>query len=137
METGEMDERSLAAFNAAEREAGRKAGLAAAGGVLGALVMMSCCVLPLALFALGVGGAWIGNLTALAPYQPIFLAITLGFLATGYYLVYHRPARACAEGEACARPAPRRAVKLALWTATALVIAGMAFPYAARTLLAA
>ena len=31
---------------------------------------MSCCVVPLALFALGVSGAWIANLTQLAPYQP-------------------------------------------------------------------
>ena len=52
----------------------------AAGGVLGAIAASSCCIVPLALFGLGVGGAWIGNLTALAPYQPIFVAVTLGFL---------------------------------------------------------
>ena len=27
----------------------------------------SCCTLPLVLFGLGVSGAWIGNLTQLAP----------------------------------------------------------------------
>lgn len=43
----------------------------AAGGVLGAIAASSCCVLPLVLFSVGIGGAWIGNLTALAPYQPI------------------------------------------------------------------
>jgi mercuric ion transport protein len=37
--------------------------LMAAGGLLGALAASSCCVLPLALFALGVSGAWIGNFT--------------------------------------------------------------------------
>ena len=51
-----------------------RAGLAAAAGMLGALASMSCCILPVALFTLGISGAWIGNLTALAPYQPIFLA---------------------------------------------------------------
>jgi len=130
-----MDRGGQAAFGAAERAAGRKAGLAAAGGVLGAVAAMSCCILPLALFALGVGGAWIGNLTALAPYQPIFIGVTLAFLAAGYYLVYRKPRAACAEGEVCARPLPRRGVKLALWVATALVVAALAFPYVARPLL--
>src|SRR3546814_17640073 len=38
-------------------------------------------------FSLGAGGAWIANLTALAPYQPIFIAATLGFLGYGFYAV--------------------------------------------------
>ncbi len=44
--------------------------LAVAGGFLGALAASSCCILPLVLFSLGVSGAWIGNFTQLAPYQP-------------------------------------------------------------------
>lgn len=114
-----------------------KAGLAAAGGVLGALAAMSCCIMPLALFALGISGAWIGNLAALAPYQPIFIGITLAFLAAGYYLVYRRPAAACAGSEACRRPFPNRIVKAALWAATVMVASALAFPYLARTLLSA
>lgn len=132
-----MDGGSQTAFSATGRAAGRKAGLVAAGGVLGALAASSCCTVPLVLFTLGVSGAWISNLTALAPYQPIFIGVTLGFLAAGYYLVYRKPAVACAEDEACARPLPRRGVKLALWAATVLVISAMAFPYVARALLAA
>jgi mercuric ion transport protein len=131
----QMEQATPTAFSASERTAGRRAGLAAAGGVLGALAAMSCCILPLALFALGIGGAWIGNLTALTPYQPIFIGVALAFLAAGYYLVYRPPRAACADGEACARPLPRRGVKLALWIATALVAAALAFPYVARPLL--
>lgn len=115
--------------------AGRKAGLAAAAGMLGGLAAASCCIAPLVLFTLGIGGAWIGNLTALAPFQPIFIAIALGFLATGHYLVYRKPKAACADGTACARPLSNRAVKLTLWAATALVAAAMAFPYVAPWLL--
>jgi mercuric ion transport protein len=111
--------------------------LAAVGGILGALAASSCCILPLALFSLGIGGAWIGNLTALAPYQPIFIAITLGFLAAGVYLVYLRPKRACAADEACARPLPSRMVKMSLWVASALVAAALAFPYLTPILLSA
>ena len=115
--------------------AGRQQRLVATGGVLGALAASSCCILPLVLFSVGVGGAWIGNLTALAPYQPIFIAITLGFLGYGYYLVYWRTRKACADGAACARPLPNRVVKIALWSATALVVAAVAFPYVAPWLL--
>ena len=56
------------------------AAILATGGLLGALAASSCCIVPLVLFTLGVGGAWIGNLTALAPYQLLFVALTLGFL---------------------------------------------------------
>jgi len=122
---------------AAKREAAGRQGLAAAGGVLGALAASSCCILPLVLFSVGVGGAWIGNLTALAPYQPIFVAITLGFLGYGHYLVYWRTRKACADGAACARRLPNRAVKTALWGATSLVVAALAFPYVAPWLLGA
>ena len=130
-----MAQERQAVFREAEQVDGGKIGLIAAGGVLGALATMSCCIMPLGLFALGISGAWIGNLTALAPYQPIFIGATLVFLATGYYLVYRKPRVACAEGEVCARPLPRRGVKLALWAATALVASAMAFPFVARALL--
>lgn len=108
--------------------------LLAAGGLFGALAASSCCILPLVLFTLGVSGAWIGNLTALAPYQPAFVAVTLGFLGFGYYRVYRQPP-ACAGSAACARPLRNRLVKATLWSATALVAAALAFPYAAPVLL--
>ncbi len=117
-----------------EQRQGRPA-LLAVGGVLGALAASTCCIVPLALFSLGVSGAWIGNLTSLAPYQPIFVVVTLGFLGTGYWMVYRKPKVAGAGGSNRARPAPRRVVKIALWSATLLVAAAMAFPYAAPALL--
>lgn len=109
--------------------------LAVVGGLLGALAASSCCILPLVLFSLGVTGAWIGNLTALGPYQPIFVIITLGFLGYGYWLVYRKPAAACADGGACSRTVPNRAVMVGLWTSTALIAAALAFPYVAPFLL--
>src|SRR5260221_10092476 len=65
--------------------------LTAAGGLLGALAASSCCILPLVLFSLGVSGAWIGNFTQLAPYQPYFIAATIGFLGCGYLPVFPAP----------------------------------------------
>src|SRR6266436_5883185 len=121
--------------SASERgEVGRQR-LVAVGGILGALAASSCCIVPLLLFSLGIGGAWIGNLTALAPYKPLFVAGTAGLLGYGFYLVYWKPKQACADGAACARPLPNRFVKVALWSATVLVAAAFAFDYVAPVLL--
>jgi mercuric ion transport protein len=100
---------------------GRTQKFVAAGGILGAIAASSCCIAPLVLFSLGISGAWIGNLTALAPYQPYFIAATLACLGYGYWLVYRRQNIACAEGEVCARPLPNQLVKTGLVLATVLV----------------
>lgn len=101
--------------------------LFAAGGILGAIAASSCCIAPLVLFSLGISGAWIGNLTALAPYQPYFIAATLACLGYGYWLVYRPSKVACAEGSACARALPNHIVKAGLILATVLVAGAMAF----------
>ena len=120
-----------------ERSEARRQRLVAAGGILGAIAASSCCIIPLVLFSLGIGGAWIGNLTALAPYKPLFVAGTAGLLGYGFYLVYWKPQRVCTDGAACARPIPSRLVQVALWIATVLVIAAFAFDYVAPLLLRA
>ena len=108
--------------------------LIAAGGILGALAASSCCILPLVLFSLGISGAWIGRLTALAPYKPYFVAVTLGLLGCGFYLVYLKPKQVCADGS-CSRPLPNTIVKVSLWIATVLVVAALAFDWIAPLLL--
>jgi len=105
-------------------------GLIAGLSVLGAIGASACCIIPFALFTLGISGAWIGNLTAFAPYKPLFVAGTLAFLALGFYLVYRRPkAAACADGSYCARPSSHRIAKTGLWIATVLVLLAMTFSY--------
>ena len=95
--------------------------LTAIGGILGAIAASSCCIVPLALFSLGISGAWIAHLTALAPYQPYFIAATLLCLGYGYWLVYRRRKAACADGAACARRLPNHIVMTGLVLATVLV----------------
>jgi mercuric ion transport protein len=107
----------------------------AAGGLLGALAASSCCILPLVLFGLGVSGAWIANLTQLAPYQPCFIALTIVFLACGYWLVYRSSRLACADDALCARPLPNRLVKMSLIFATILVVAALGVDLLAPLLL--
>ena len=114
----------------------RNARLATAGSVLGALAMSSCCIVPLALFSLGVTGAWIGNLAALYPYKPYFFVATAGFLAAGFYGAYRKPkAVACDPGTYCATPMSDRINKAVLWVSAVLVLAALAFPYYAPMLL--
>ena len=98
------------------------------GGILGGLAAGSCCVVPFVLVTVGISGAWIGNLTALAPYKPIFVALTLAALAVGFIMVYRRPKVACADGSYCARPASDRIAKIGLWVATVLVAIALGFP---------
>jgi mercuric ion transport protein len=87
------------------------------------------------LFGLGASGAWIGNLTAMAPYQPVFVAVAVGFLTFGFWRVYRQPKAACAPGSSCARPGSSRIAKIGLWAATALVLAAVTFPYTAPLLI--
>jgi mercuric ion transport protein len=98
----------------------------AAGGVIGALAASLCCIVPLMLFGLGVSGAWITNLTQLAPYQPYFIAATVACLAGGYGLLYRSRRRACTDGQVCARPLSNRVVTGGLIIATILVIGALA-----------
>jgi mercuric ion transport protein len=109
--------------------------LMTAGGLIGALAASSCCILPLVLFSLGVSGAWIGNFTQLAPYQPYFIAATIAFHGAGYWLVYRSSKLVCADGEVCARPLPNRTIKTGLIVATILVVAALGFDFVAPLLL--
>jgi mercuric ion transport protein len=113
---------------------GSRARWIAAGSILGALAASSCCILPLVLFGLGISGAWIANLTAMAPYKLYFATGTLALLGYGYYLVHVRPKQACADGS-CAQPLPNRFVKSTLWVATTLVVAALSFDTIAPLLL--
>jgi len=121
---------NAAAENVTSRPAER---LTAIAGVLGAIAASSCCVLPLVFVSLGVSGAWIGNLTALAPYQSYILALTVAVLGYGFYSVYWRPRQACSDGT-CERPLPSRAVKFGLWLGTILVAVALIFPRVALVL---
>lgn len=99
-----------------------RSGWFAAGGIIGAVLASSCCIAPLVLLLLGVSGAWIGNLTALEPFKPIFAAIALAFISLGFWHIYFRAPAACSDDAYCARPRSSMLTKTVLWIATALVI---------------
>lgn len=105
-------------------------------GIAAAVGASACCILPLVLFSLGISGAWIGNLVALEPYKPYFIAAAILFLGFGFYKVYSKPkAEACEDGTFCARPSSDLINKISLWLAAILVGLAILWPYIAPALL--
>ncbi|MBA3326302.1 MAG: mercury transporter MerT [Rhodobacteraceae bacterium] len=102
--------------------ADRRQGWLAAGGVLGAVLASTCCIVPLVLVTLGISGAWIGNLTALEPYKPLTSGIAVVFVALGFWHVYVRRRPACSDGTYCARPQSSRITKTALWGSVLMLL---------------
>src|SRR5260370_32285487 len=117
-----------AALEAGDGVKGRASRLLAAGGILAALGAASCCVIPFALFTLGVSGAWIGNLTALEPYQPIFAAVSLSFISFRPLRLPQKRQVVSAAGY-CATPQSDRFAQIGLLTATLLPLLPAAVPY--------
>jgi len=100
----------------------------AAGGIAG-LLASACCLGPLVLVALGVSGAWMGNLTALEPYRPIFIGVALVAMFFAWRRIF-RPVEQCQPGEVCAVPRVRTTYKVIFWAVTALILVALLFPYA-------
>lgn len=92
----------------------------AGGGIAGALLASACCVLPLVLFALGIGGAWIGELTALAPYKLWFWTAGALFVIAGFVAAW-RGRRSCRIDSECPPPPMQRAIHALLWVAALLL----------------
>ena len=110
-------------------DADRKAWATTGLGVLGALAMTSCCILPLVLVSFGVTGVFIAQLGALYQYKWITFALSAAFIGYGFFKAYRPiPAEACADGT-CARPMNRTLMRSILWIATAIVAVAMIFPY--------
>jgi len=100
-------------------------------GALAAVLASTCCLGPLVLVALGLSGAWIGNLTKIEPYRLYFVggAVVALFFAGRHIF---RPAQVCGPGEVCALPQTRRFYKILFVIVSALVLVALVFPYVAK-----
>lgn len=110
-------------------DAARASSVALGTAAAAALLASACCVAPLALVLLGISGAWIGQLAAFEPYQPIFLAAAAVALFFAWRKIWRAPP--CADGRTCAAPAAKRARKAIFLTVTTLLVVVLAFPLAA------
>jgi mercuric ion transport protein len=98
-------------------------------GALAASVMASaCCIGPLALATLGLGGA--AYAVALEPYRPWFIGFTTIFLGGAFYFIYRKPApENCGPDGACETTSRRKIIRRVLWVVTLLTLAALTFPY--------
>ena len=114
------------------RKSGQSVASRAGGGALfaggvAAILASVCCLGPLVLLMLGISGAWIGNLTRLEPYRPIFVGAALVALYFAHRRIF-RPAADCEPGEICAVPAVNRAYRILFWIVVALLAAALVYP---------
>lgn len=94
---------------------GRSLGLGLLAGVGASL----CCI-PILLLLAGAGGAWMGTLTAMEPYRPYFMGLTLVFLGLAFRKLYLVP-RSCAADETCGTPRTLRRQRALFWTISVVV----------------
>lgn len=99
----------------------------AVGGIA-AILASACCLGPLVLVTLGFSGAWIGNLTALEPYRPLFIGAALLAMFFAWRRLF-RPRDQCQPGELCAVPRVNKAYRILFWIVAVLIVTAIAFPY--------
>ena len=99
-------------------------------GALAAIGASVCCVVPLVLLMMGIGGAWIASLTALEPLRPWFIAATLLFLGLAFRRLYLQP-QVCEPGTACAEPIVIRRQRLIFWVVALALLALLSVPWLA------
>lgn len=102
-------------------------------GGIAALLTGACCVAPLVLVSIGIGGAWLATLRQLEPYQPVFIGVALVALAFAWKRIY-RPTAECEPGEACTVPRVRRGYKIGFWAVALLLLVMLGYPYLAPLL---
>lgn len=98
-----------------------------AGSVFGGFLASVCCIVPLVFALLGISGAAFA--LRLEPLRPYALVLTYGLLGSAFYLTYRPAGVDCGPEEGCESRPARRAGKLALWTATVVVLLTTAFPF--------
>lgn len=95
---------------------------------LAAIGASACCVLPLVLLMLGIGGAWVAQLTKLEPYRPLFVLVTLIFLVLAWRKLYRTP-QVCAADQPCADDRIIARQRTLFWLSVLPLSALLVFPW--------
>ena len=102
--------------------------LFSAGALLSAVAASICCIGPVALAVLGLGGGAL--LLKFEPYRPYLLVATALFLGAAFYLTYRRLTVAnCPSDSTCSSAVSSKSQKIALWVVTLIVLLATTFPY--------
>ncbi len=95
------------------------------GSIILAIITHLCCIGPVVLPILGVGGA--GLFSKFANLRPYFMGMTGIFLGLAFFLTYRKRKIKCDDGTCKILRAPKWN-KISLWAATILIVFFMAFP---------
>jgi mercuric ion transport protein len=104
-------------------------------GLASALGASACCVLPLTLVSVGLGGAWVAQLRALERFSPVFIVLAIAAFAHAFYRLYLKTAP-CTPGTACAAPPARRNQRIAFWATLVTAKLLILFPIVYASLVA-
>ena len=98
------------------------------GAVFAAIGASVCCVGPLLLLSLGIGGAWMSTLTSMEVVRPFFIIMSLIFIGLGYRKLYLIPEN-WEEGQACAVSEVKQRQRVIFWIGSVLILLLLAFPW--------
>ncbi|MDQ7089452.1 MAG: mercuric transporter MerT family protein [Methylococcales bacterium] len=104
------------------------------GAVLAAIGASACCVLPLLLLSLGIGGAWMSTLTSMTAIRPFLFALTLLLIWVAFMKLYLSEEN-CEEGAMCVNPKVLRNQRLIFWIVSIVIVSLLAFPWYAPWLM--
>jgi len=97
-------------------------------GIVAAISASACCAGPLLLLMLGVSGSWIGNLSALEAYRPLFILIALVCIGLAFRKIYRQPA-SCSVDSVCATPQGKQLHRVIFWLTSLIIVIAIAFPW--------
>lgn len=96
--------------------------------VLAGIGASLCCVAPLVLLSLGLGGAWVSNLTVFEPVRPVFMGLTLLFIGLSFRKLY-LTTQTCETDKPCVDDEVIRKQRFIFWGVTIPLLGLLAFPW--------
>lgn len=103
-----------------------KTSLASVGGIAAAVIASLCCIGPVLVVFLGVGG--IAAFSVFEVYRPHLIGLTVLLIGLAFYLTYRKREVKCEDGT-CKVETASEWTKTGVWGATLLAIAAIGFPY--------
>jgi mercuric ion transport protein len=100
--------------------------LTSVGGITAAVIASLCCIGPVLVAFLGIGG--IAAFSVFEIYRPYLIGLTALLIASAFYLTYRRREVKCEDGT-CKVESASRFAKTGVWIVTIIAGLAIAFPY--------
>jgi len=100
--------------------------LTSVGGVIAAVLASLCCIAPVVLALMGVGG--IAAFSAFEEYRPHFIGLTVVLIGVAFFFAYRKREVKCDDGT-CTVERAGIWNRVGVWSATLIAASAIAFPY--------